>query len=67
MPPDRISAEPKCKPRIWKPPVAIKERHENLTAYDWLQVMFRSHLRVTAMQTVKQTTLDRFVSRAGYA
>ncbi|KIJ29373.1 hypothetical protein M422DRAFT_269210 [Sphaerobolus stellatus SS14] len=29
--------------------------------------IFHSHLRATAMQTVKQTMLDHFVSRAGHA
>ncbi|KIJ37950.1 hypothetical protein M422DRAFT_259335 [Sphaerobolus stellatus SS14] len=107
MPPDCTSAEPKCKPHIWKPPVSCKPRakkEENIDedkdkedeealwvgnvikmccvlehaclkcaqSYSSLELMqqlcmFRSHLRVTAMQTVKQMMLDCFVNGAGQA
>ncbi|KIJ29371.1 hypothetical protein M422DRAFT_269208 [Sphaerobolus stellatus SS14] len=78
MPPDRTSAEPKRKPRIWKPPVnrkprakreekpktsakvAIKERHENLTTYDWLQV-FVFMDKNPGMSQIK--VVDHFSSR----
>ncbi|KIJ23005.1 hypothetical protein M422DRAFT_276495 [Sphaerobolus stellatus SS14] len=78
MPPDCTSAEPKCKPHIWKPPVnrkprakkegkpktstkvAIKERHENLTTYDWLQV-FTFMEKNPGMSQIK--VVDYFNSR----